>query len=245
MNKTLIWTWPTRLFHSFMALGFIGAFVAAQMAEDIGMNPHFAFGMFVGALALFRILFGFFGPRYARFKDFPMGEIGSFVSGMLKRKEDKEYAGHNPLASLVMLAIMLGLLLTAMSGMAVRATKGAEIAENIHKMFFMFSMVMVVLHLLGVFSDLFLRKHMGTLGSIFTGYKNVQAEKAELTGGQKIYAVLWLIVPLLAFAVGANLPSKKPMGKGMLDKGEVMMDNMIDKMEHEWKEGDHHEGSHH
>lgn len=250
MKKTLIWTWPTRLFHWFMALGFIGAVVTAGMGEDIGMNPHFAFGMFVGALALFRILFGFFGTRYARFKDFPMGEIGSFVSGMFKRKEDKEYPGHNPLASLVMLGIMLSLLFTAMSGMAIRATKGADFAKTMHGVFVTLSFALIVLHLLGVFSDLFLRKQMGTLGSIFTGYKNVQAEKAELTGGQKIYAIVWLIVPLLAFAVGANLPSKKPMGKHdqMLKKGEVMMDQMMDEMEQEWKEDDHHhheKGDHH
>lgn len=232
MKKSLIWTWPTRLFHWFMALGFMAAFITAQVAKDIGMNPHFAFGMFVGTLALFRILFGFFGPQYARFKDFPLGEIGNFISNMLKRNEEQEYPGHNPLASFVMLGIMFGLLFTAMSGMAIRITKGAEIVENMHKMFFMFSMIMVVLHLLGILSDLFLRKHMGTLGSIFTGYKNVQAQNAELTKGQKNYAIVWLIVPFVAFAIGANLPSKERMGPPPM-----MIDKMMDNMEKDWEKG--------
>lgn len=218
MKKTLIWTLPIRLFHWFLTVGFIAAFIAVQMRESIGMNPHFAFGMFVGTLVFFRILFGFFGTRYAHFKDFPLTEVSGFVSSMLKRKEEKEYVGHNPLASLVMLGIIFGLLLTAMSGMAIRLTKGAEVVANMHKMFFMFSLMMVALHLLGLLSDFFMRKHMGTLNSMFTGYKNVQAEPAELTNGQKIFSVLWLIAPLIAFAIGANLPSKKPIDDTRLQK---------------------------
>ena len=74
MRKQLIYDLPTRIFH----WGFAGLFVfvifIAKTVDD--ENPVFSYhmlaGLMLGGLVTLRIIWGFFGTKYARFSSFAL-----------------------------------------------------------------------------------------------------------------------------------------------------------------------------
>lgn len=75
---------------------------------------HFRIGYAVMALLLFRILWGFAGPRYARFASFTPSP--SAVLAHL-RKPHAPQAGHSPVGALSVYAMLLALLAQALLGL--------------------------------------------------------------------------------------------------------------------------------
>ncbi len=61
--KTYIWSWPTRIFHWLLVIGMVAAYLLAE--EEELLNYHSAVGYMVGILILFRIIWGFAGPKYS------------------------------------------------------------------------------------------------------------------------------------------------------------------------------------
>ena len=70
MQKSYIWSLPTRVFHALFVIFILLVFLSAQ--EDQWLNIHAVIGYAVLILVLFRICWGFFGPKYSLFKDFPL-----------------------------------------------------------------------------------------------------------------------------------------------------------------------------
>jgi cytochrome b len=208
--KTYIWTWPTRLFHWMLAAGFTAAFLLGGEEEFI--NWHAALGTLVGCLVLFRILQGFTGPKYARFRDFPVSPA-SLVAFLKNMKQSKAtHAGHNPAAAVVMLGIMVTAILSAFSGMMIFAGgetgfmgikmtmgSGPELFEEFHEVIVHVFLALVGFHLLGILVDTLFHPASGTIFSIFTGYKKIRAEEANPTLFHKIFSIFWFAVPLLIF----------------------------------------------
>lgn len=203
--RTRIWTMPTRIFHWLLAIGFVSAYILSDF-EDLN-KFHFAFGAFVGSLVIFRILFGFIGPKYSLFRDFPIGikKLKEFTKTFLDKT--KTYIGHNPAAALVMLAILLTALLCSVSGYLFYGTKeqvfnlgiSRRTLKEIHEILANLFLILIVVHLLGVIIDNFFHRKVGTITSIFNGYKNVETENIRLNRFQTIFSILWFIVPLLVF----------------------------------------------
>ncbi|MNV53326.1 hypothetical protein D3C71_1454700 [compost metagenome] len=77
------------------------------------MDWHVRFGCTALGLILFRLLWGFFGPRYARFAHFVRGP--SAVARYLKGAAAP--AGHNPLGALSVMALLLVVGFQAVSGL--------------------------------------------------------------------------------------------------------------------------------
>jgi cytochrome b len=211
--KTLIWPLPTRLFHWMLVIGFAAAYLLADYDEY--RNWHMAFGAFTGALLFFRILFGLFGHRYARFRDFPAGlrHQVEYLKGF--RKSPTYFPGHNPAASLIMLGIMVIGFLAAKSGfMLYNAEQGtpigigfnAELLEEVHEAVATIFLVLIVLHLVGLVVDLIFHGKYKTLASMFTGHKNLEAPPADLSAFQKGYYVAWFAIPLVIFFLMLQLP---------------------------------------
>ena len=90
--KTYIWTLPTRIFHWLLVIGMVVAYLVA--GEDDLLNIHSSVGYMIGILIAFRIIWGFFGPKYSRFTDFPFGvkAIKTFITDMQASKS--QHAGH-------------------------------------------------------------------------------------------------------------------------------------------------------
>jgi cytochrome b len=107
-----IWDLPTRLFHWALVVCIIGAFVSVKLG-GLYMDWHVRFGCTALGLILFRLLWGFFGPRYARFSQFLRGPAA--VARYLKGAAAP--AGHNPLGALSVVALLLAIGFQAVSGL--------------------------------------------------------------------------------------------------------------------------------
>lgn len=185
---------PTRLFHWLLAIAFIAAFVIGE--AHWGMNLHTAFGYMAGALVVFRIVWGFTGPKYSRFSDF------SFF-----KSRGKDYPGHNVAASWIMIGIIAGCFVTVASGMLTISESVAwlsflpawEAAEDWHEASAKITLTLVAIHLAGVAVDRIRLGKVGTLSSIFTGNKNLDAESARITRSQTVFSYFWILLAAAAF----------------------------------------------
>ena len=68
MKKSYIWSLPTRAFHLLFALFILLAFLTD---DDKLLNYHAIIGYSILILLVFRVCWGYFGPKYSLFKDFP------------------------------------------------------------------------------------------------------------------------------------------------------------------------------
>lgn len=209
--KTYIWTIPTRIFHWLLVLGFTISFVLGEIDEL--SNFHFAFGAYTGILLLFRFIFGFIGPKYSNFKDFPIGikPLKVFLKTYFSKINSQP--GHNPAASIVMLLIVLTGIGCALSGFLLHLIESnlldigikEGLIEKAHKLSAKFMLLLSFIHLLGITGDTIFHSKTKTLRSIFTGFKETKAEPAILNSSQKIFIYIWFIAPILAFYLALNL----------------------------------------
>jgi len=237
--KTYIWALPTRIFHWLLAISFTVAYVLGD-SEEL-RHPHFAFGAFVGTLVFFRLLYGLFGPKYSHFRDFPMGfrSQKEFVTTFFSNT--KAYAGHNPLASIVMLTIFIVGLLCSISGFLMYATENGIVSLNVdedflgesHEILANLFLLLVIFHVLGIIADTVFHGKTGTLASIFSGYKSIEAENVKLTGFQKFFTLLWFIVPFILFYLALGLKTN--------EKG----DGYDEEYKYEQNESEEHEDDEH
>ncbi len=204
--KTYIWSLPTRLFHWLLVAGMVAAYLLGE--EEELLSVHSAVGYAVGILIVFRIIWGIAGPKYSRFRDFPVGisSLKSFISDMKGSKNQSP--GHNPAASLIMLGIILFTLLIVVSGTLLLASEGqgffssfsigmsSDSLKEVHEIAVYIVIGLVIVHLLGNLVDFIFHKETGTLQSIFTGYKNIEGESVKLTSFQKILAAIGIILAL-------------------------------------------------
>lgn len=203
--RTYIWTLPTRIFHGLLTVGFVVAYILGDF-EDLE-NLHFAFGNFVGTLIFFRLLFGFFGPLYSNFKDFPIGlkNQKQFIKTYFSKT--KIYVGHNPVASFVMLSLLLIGLMCSISGYLLYASENdifniainKDFLEESHEVLASLFLILTGIHLFGILGDRIFNRKTGTLQSIFTGYKNIEAKAAKLNRFHTVYILLWFVVPIFVF----------------------------------------------
>lgn len=102
-----VWDLPTRLFHWLFAVSITGALVTIQLGGS-WMDWHVRFGVVSFVLLIFRVVWGLFGPRYARFSQFVSSPAKTIA--YLRGQKAPRQAGHNPLGAwsiLVMLALFL------------------------------------------------------------------------------------------------------------------------------------------
>src|SRR5580698_5393961 len=101
----LVWDLPVRVFHWLLVLTIIGLYVTAKLGTD--WTPwHMRLGKFMIGLLIFRLIWGFIGPRHARFGNFIRGPgtVLQYLKGCIQS------VGHNPLGA-GMVVLMLVLLL--------------------------------------------------------------------------------------------------------------------------------------
>ncbi len=204
--KTYIWSLPTRIFHWLLVIGLVAAYILSD--DDELLNFHSSVGYMVGILIIFRIIWGFVGPKYSKFNDFPIG-VNSLKKFAANMKESKSQSpGHNPAASVVMLGIILFSLIIVVSGILLLASEGQGLfafiqtglsedsLKETHEIAVNILIGLVIAHLLGNIVDFIFNKKAGTLTSMFTGYKNIDAEGIKLNSFQKIFATIGLLAAL-------------------------------------------------
>ena len=92
-----VWDVPVRIVHWAMVVLLVTSVVSAKMGGG-AMDWHVRSGEAMLVLVLFRILWGFFGSRHARFANFVRGPgaVIAYARSLL-RPSHAEFVGHNPL----------------------------------------------------------------------------------------------------------------------------------------------------
>lgn len=108
-----VWDPLVRVFH----WGLVAAFATAWLSAEEIQPLHEIAGYAVAALVGLRIVWGFAGGRYARFAQFVRGPRAtlSYVGDVAKGRE-RRYLGHNPAGAAMVVAILVTLSGTALTG---------------------------------------------------------------------------------------------------------------------------------
>ena len=119
-NEIRVWDPVVRIFHWSLVV----SFAVAWLTGDEESRVHELAGYAVIGLVLIRVVWGFVGTQYARFRDFvyPPSTVLAYARDMLTGKS-KRYLGHNPLGGMMIIALLLTLLAASIAGLSV---KGAE-----------------------------------------------------------------------------------------------------------------------
>lgn len=117
-SKVYVWDLFVRCFHWSLVALFLTSYLTGE--DEHWLHSYSGYAIFV--LVSLRILWGFVGSKYARFKEFVhspstiLGYLKSIVSGSPKR-----FLGHNPAGGAMVLALLLSLVMVTVSGMKLYA----------------------------------------------------------------------------------------------------------------------------
>jgi len=217
--STYTWGFPTRIFHLFLVLFIIIAWISA---DDDYLQIHSAFGYAIGVLILFRLTWGVIGPKYSHFKDFNFSIKKAFDFSKNVFNNHEKHLGHNPAASLVLftlLIVILFIVITGVLALGAQDAKGVfaslnltsfkelELFEELHEISANVMLVLIGAHLSGLLLDWFFHKEEGTLLSIVKGSKNIKGEDAKINFFQAIIAFLFFVLMLMSlYFTFTNLP---------------------------------------
>ncbi len=198
LKRILVWDVPTRVFHWLLALSFIGAYLTAESERN--RDIHVVLGYTLLALIGFRLLWGFFGTRYAQFRSFLFrpAEIAAYFFSLLKGKP-AHYVGHNPLGS-VAIWLLLGLgIATGVTGVMVFQDVGGDALEELHETVSNAMLAVVLIHIAGVIVSSVLHRE-NLVRSMITGFKSAKPDEA--IGRSYFWLGAIILAAVLAFWVG-------------------------------------------
>ncbi len=144
-----VWDPFVRAFHWSLASLFLLAYVTGDEMETV----HIAAGYTIAGLLALRILWGFVGPRYARFSNFVRSPRAVLTYGrdvVLLRAP--RYLGHNPAGGAMVVALIVMLIGTCITGymMTTDVYWGARSVEEVHEVLANLTVGLIVLHVIGV-----------------------------------------------------------------------------------------------
>ncbi|HEY9147545.1 MAG TPA: cytochrome b/b6 domain-containing protein [Gammaproteobacteria bacterium] len=119
-NEIKVWDPLVRIFHWTLVV----AFFTAYFTEDDWQNIHVLAGYTVAGLVAFRLIWGFIGTKYARFSDFVFSPLTTlnYLKDMFALRA-KRYIGHNPAGGVMVIALLIALAGTTLTGMKLYAVE--------------------------------------------------------------------------------------------------------------------------
>jgi cytochrome b len=154
-----VWDPVVRLFH----WGLVAAFAVSWLTQERYYSQHLGAGYAVLGLVVLRVGWGFVGTRHARFADFVArpSAILRYLAQVVRGRAPR-YLGHNPAGGAMIVALLLAMLVVALSGVALDAAENragplgdtrlflyADVIARIHVVATDASLVLIALHLLG------------------------------------------------------------------------------------------------
>jgi len=181
IKQYLIWDLPLRLFHWLFALTIFGCWGTHELGSDY-IDWHMRLGYLALALLMFRLIWGVVGTKHSQFRHFMCSP--QTIIHYLRSNLPQEPPGHNPLGSLMVIAMLGLVLLQVVSGLFVDDeifttgpyfnTLGGEfdaLMNAIHHNAFDFISVAVVLHVVAIIYYQRVKQKNLTMPMI-TGYKS-------------------------------------------------------------------------
>jgi cytochrome b len=166
-----VWDLFVRVFHWSLATLFVVAYATGDEIERV----HIAAGYAIGCLLALRIVWGFVGPRHARFSNFvrPPSEVLSHLRDVALRRAPR-YVGHNPAGGAMIIALMAMLAATSATGymMTTDAFWGAEWVEEVHETLANLTVGLIAFHVLGVLIASFEHRE-NLVKAMITGEKRI------------------------------------------------------------------------
>lgn len=181
--KVKVWDPVVRVFH----WSLVSAFVIAYVTEDDFLSLHVWAGYTVLSLIFLRVLWGLVGTQYARFTDFVYTPqtIKQFLLETLRLRAPR-YLGHNPAGGAMIILLLVSLLMTTLSGLAVYAIEDAagplaslfagtagfwgDAFEEFHEFCANFTVLLVLLHIAGVIVESLIHGE-NLVSAMWHGYK--------------------------------------------------------------------------
>ena len=168
----LIWDLPVRIFHWGLVITLFCLWYTSDQERGL-LDYHILFGYFTFGLIVFRVAWGFVGTRYAKFVNF-IPSLQKMKQALYEARHNinKQYLGHNPFGSLMVLLLIFLVLCQAISGLFISDdifTSGPyfdSVSESISKLFkrihhnaFDFILIGSVIHVFAIFYYLLVKKN--------------------------------------------------------------------------------------
>lgn len=207
-ERRLVWDLPLRIFHWLLVLSLGGLWATGEAGFE-WLEYHMYLGYFTLGLIVFRVIWGFVGPRHARFSNFLAGPsaIWRYARG-LGAGTMIQTAGHNPLGGisvivmLVLVSVQIGtglftsddILYTGPYNGAV-STDLAEELSTLHAQNFNIILIAVALHIIAI-AFYFLVKKQNLVGAMFHGKKPAShvPEHEAITKSEIVKAVIVIVI---------------------------------------------------
>jgi cytochrome b len=229
-ERRLVWDLPLRLFHWLFALSVLASWATAKAGFG-WMQWHIRLGYWMMGLLIFRVIWGFVGPRHARFSSFleRPAAIWRYARGLTGRGEAIQSVGHNPLGALSVVLMLLlvafqvgtGLFATddiAWSGPYNPAVSGhtAGLLTTLHHININILWGVIALHLIAIGYYAFVKKQ-NLVPAMVTGCKPAEAvpEHAAIRSSELLKALI--VIVLASGAVYGILRAAPPAATGDLN----------------------------
>ena len=187
-----VWDPLVRVFHWCL----VAAFFTAYFTEDDLQSVHVWAGYSLCVLIALRLIWGIVGPRPARFSDFVYGPATVLrYSKAVLHGNAKRYLGHNPAGGAMIIALLLFVLTTTVSGMMLYGADAwlgplaglmkdssestIEVLEELHELTANATIVLIVVHVFGVIWESVLHQE-NLVKAMITGRKRAETTNPTL-----------------------------------------------------------------
>lgn len=209
-----IWDLPTRIFHWTLVLGIGFMWLSAELG-GLWMDWHMQVGIFMLALIIFRIIWGFVGSDTSQFGFF----IKSPANSIHHLKELKEggtlyHVGHNPLGAWMVVFLLAGILFQALTGLFANddilvegplyglvSESTAKTLNGLHHWWFNVLLLAVVVHILSV-GFYKIRKRTNLIKAMVSGSADWPVDQQPIPTTPKFKSP-WLALSIFVVCYGA------------------------------------------
>ena len=219
LRTVAVWDLPTRLFKwSLVIAVFVGFLFSSSHPRGSLFVVHVGCGYAVTLLLLFRLVWGFIGGEYARFRSFVRGwsSVWLYARGLV-RLDPPGTRGHNPVGGWMIMTMLVTLVAIVVTGLLVEGRTGGAgrlsgllpsgaVAGvgGIHAWLGFLIMWLAGVHVLGVLLESVLHRE-NLIRTMISGRK--QTEDPNCIDARR--APAWRVVPLVVvlMLLGAWLAS--------------------------------------
>jgi cytochrome b len=208
-SRRLVWDLPLRLFHWLFALTILASWATGKAGFE--WTPwHMRLGYWMIGLLIFRLIWGFVGPRHARFSSFVASprRAWSYLRRLFGAGTVLHSVGHNPLGGFMVIVMLLLVAFQATTGLfstddivwtgpynSSVSGATAQFLTKVHHANFNFILAAVTLHIAAILFYAFVKKQ-NLVPAMITGWKPAEAVPADqaIASSQLLKAIIVIAV---------------------------------------------------